>query len=62
MTVSEVLQEVTRRGIILQAHGSRLRVNAPKGALTPELRDALAAHKGALLPLLNDAPADASAL
>jgi len=56
MTVSEVLQEVRRVGIMLQADMDRLRVNAPKGALTPELRQALLEHKPALLQLLTAPP------
>ena len=47
----ELLTDLRERGLRLRAEGERLLV-APKGALTPEIRDALVAHKSEILPLL----------
>ncbi len=44
-----LLAELAARGVGLAAEGDQLRVQAPKGALTPALREALAVHKPALL-------------
>jgi hypothetical protein len=48
MTVLEVINEVRRRGIALVAHGDKLRY-APRSAVTPELREHLAAHKSEIM-------------
>ncbi len=45
MSPHGVLLEAQRRGINLAAVGHSLRVDAPRGALTPELRQAIAAFK-----------------
>ena len=47
-----LLAEVTRLGIRLMVNGGKLRVEAPAGTLTPELRTALAASKPAILARL----------
>ncbi len=52
MTVSEILTTTAQRGVVLEAQGERLHVEAPVGALTPELRAALAQRKDELLVLL----------
>ena len=49
MTADETLAELHRRGVILEPNGDRLRYRAPQGALTPELREAMAEHKGEIL-------------
>ncbi len=49
------------RGIAVAAEGGRLKVDAPAGAITPDLRQALAEHKPALLAHLGGANAGASA-
>jgi len=49
---TELLADLKRRGVILEAIGDRLRVDAPAGMLTPELRQALVVHKAELLELL----------
>jgi hypothetical protein len=60
---SELLAELSRRGVTLIAAGSRLQVTASRGALTPELRQQLSAQKPILLALLTAAQrADAGAL
>jgi hypothetical protein len=58
MTAAELLAELNRRGISLRVQGDRLELDAPRGALTPELRRALADHKAELLRLLADPLAD----
>ena len=49
MTLTEVLAELGRLGIVATAKGDRLHLDAPRGALTTALRSALAEHKPALL-------------
>lgn len=57
MTAAALLAELRRRGVELWAEGDRLGYRAPRGALTPELREAVAARKGELLELLRGGPA-----
>ena len=52
MTLAELLTVVGAADIRLEARGDRLLFDAPHGALTPELRTALAEQKPALLALL----------
>ena len=52
MTLSELLAELSERGVNLWAEGDQLRIRAPKEALTPELRNSLAESKAELLLLL----------
>jgi pyochelin synthetase len=52
MTASDVLQLAKNAGIVLEADGDQLVVDAPLGALTPKLRDLLAQHKPELLATL----------
>jgi amino acid adenylation domain-containing protein/non-ribosomal peptide synthase protein (TIGR01720 family) len=49
VTIDRLLREAAARGITLRADGEHLRVTAPKGALTADMKDALAAHKQELL-------------
>jgi hypothetical protein len=53
---TELLTELTRRGVTLTAAGGRLQVAAPRGALTTELRQQISAQKATLLALLAIAP------
>jgi hypothetical protein len=46
VTLPDLISALDSQGVRLSA---RLVVDAPSGALTPELRDALAAHKALLL-------------
>ena len=55
MTADEILAVAQHAGVRLSARGDRLHVQAPAGALTPELRAALARHKAELLALLSPA-------
>lgn len=50
---AELLDELAARGVLLEvACAERLRVDAPAGVLTPELRQTLGEHKAELLELL----------
>ena len=55
MTVGELLAELRRREVTIGVDGDRLRVSAPKGALTPELHAAIAARKPEILDWLRSA-------
>ena len=53
MILANLLADLEQKGIRLSADGGQLNIRAPKGALTPDLRDQLAEHKGEILNLLN---------
>jgi hypothetical protein len=59
MTLSELHACLNRLGIVLSACGDRLRYQAPPGAMTPDLKVAVAEHRSALLVLLVESPVDA---
>src|SRR4051812_45611488 len=53
MTASVLLTELHDRGVGLTLTGDdRLKIDAPKGAVTPELRNALVANKNELIAIL----------
>jgi tubulysin polyketide synthase-like protein len=52
MTASTLLADLRARGIKLSVSGERLNVDAPRGAVTPDLRTALVEHKADLIRLL----------
>jgi hypothetical protein len=52
MTPAEVLLELNRRDVRLSAEADRLRYEAPPGALTAELLDAMRKYKPDLLCML----------
>ena len=54
MSAAELLMDLGRLGIRLEADGERLRYH-PRSALTPDLLGRLKANKGELLTLLRDA-------
>jgi hypothetical protein len=54
MTPDELIAALEAHHILLAVNGDRLRVDAPAGTLTTELRDALAQHKTALIARLMD--------
>ena len=56
MTLTELHALLERLGVELSASGERLHYKAPAGALTPEVKAALATHKPALLARLADPP------
>ena len=53
MTAAALLSELRAKGIEVSPRDGKLRVNAPAGALTPSLRESIAANKQALLDLLS---------
>lgn len=48
-TARDLIQHATRAGIRLEARGDRLRVEAPRGTMTPALHHLLSSHKAELL-------------
>ena len=55
MTAHDLLAELDRRGIAIEAHGDRLRYS-PRSAVTPDLAHRMKAHKAALLAILAGEP------
>lgn len=49
MRLGQLLAELARRDVVLAADNDRLEVDAPKGVITPRLREQLVTHKAALL-------------
>jgi hypothetical protein len=45
VTPAAILNELQTRGVVLSVEGGALRYRAPKGAITPELRQALVENK-----------------
>jgi hypothetical protein len=54
MTPDELIAALQAHQVLLAVNGDRLKVDAPAGTLTAELRDALAQHKTALIARLTD--------
>lgn len=54
MTPTALLSELERLDVRLEPKGERLKVDAPKGVLTRELREGIARYKAILLELLKD--------
>jgi hypothetical protein len=52
MSAHEILQELRNLGARLEARGDRLRINAPGGTITPELKAKLAEKKAEILKRL----------
>ncbi|WP_394833377.1 aminotransferase class I/II-fold pyridoxal phosphate-dependent enzyme [Pendulispora rubella] len=61
MTIDELLEELSRRGITLALDGSQWRMRAPHGALTEALKAAIAEHKAQLVAMLPSAAPEATA-
>ena len=55
VTATQLMADLTRLGIKLEAHGDRLRYS-PRSAVTPDLADRMKAHKGELLAILTADP------
>jgi len=55
VTVTQLMVDLTRLGIRLEANGDRLRYS-PRLAVTPELADRMKAHKDELLAILTADP------
>ena len=54
MSGAELLNLLWDKGIAVVATGGRLRIEAPKGALTPDLLAEIAKYKGEVLALLGE--------
>ena len=52
MNASELFDRLTQQGVQLQANNGKLNIRAPKGVMTPTMREALVTHKSDLLSLL----------
>jgi TubC N-terminal docking domain len=61
MSGSLLLEALRAHGVSVTAVADRLRVEAPRGVLTPEVREQLALHKAELLSLLATARPEPSA-
>lgn len=62
MNLHSLLTELSHRGVKLSAHGNSLNIDAPKGVITPEIRDLLAKYKAELLALLQQNGASTTSL
>jgi thioesterase domain-containing protein/acyl carrier protein len=60
MNLEQLLAELSQRGVKLWLDGDRLGIRAPKGVLTPELKDALSQNKADILVFLQKANAAAN--
>nr|WP_211178745.1 non-ribosomal peptide synthetase [Brasilonema octagenarum] len=58
VNIKQWVADLTKQGVKLWVDGEQLRVNAPKGVLTPETRDLLAKNKAELILLLKEQNAD----
>ena len=52
MTALDLLTKLRSCGVAIEANGDRLKIDAPKGVITPELREALATNKTEIIALL----------
>ena len=53
MNTAELISTLRESGVSLETSGDRLIVDAPKGAVTPELKEALSMHKSEILAILH---------
>lgn len=53
MDLHSLLTTLSNKGVKLSANGNSLEIDAPKGVITPELRNSLAEHKAEILDLLH---------
>jgi hypothetical protein len=56
MTPLDLLAELERRNVKISLAGDKLRLEAPAGILTPQLKQAIKQHKPALIALLAGQP------
>lgn len=61
MSLTAILDEVKKHGIILEVQGDQLRYRARKGSLTAELREALVRHKPQIIAALTASKPSAKA-
>ncbi|HEY9629841.1 MAG TPA: amino acid adenylation domain-containing protein [Coleofasciculaceae cyanobacterium] len=62
MELHSLLTTLSSNGVKLAVNGNSLEVDAPQGAITPELRCALAEHKAEIIQLLNSQVGGSTAL
>jgi hypothetical protein len=62
MNVSEFLENLNQKGVQLWADNDKLKINSPKGLLTPEIRTELAEYKTEILAFLQQDNGTASNL
>ncbi|WP_027845127.1 condensation domain-containing protein [Mastigocoleus testarum] len=62
MNRNELLKELDRQGIKLSTRKEKLIIEAPKGALTPELKNSLAEHKQDIIRLLGQTEINTTSL
>jgi hypothetical protein len=55
MNTSELVTELTHQGIQLWSDGDQLRVRAPKGIITPTIKEQLKSNKPQILDVLRKA-------
>lgn len=55
-----LLEDLTRRGVVLTAEADKLRYRAPKGTVTPALRELIEQHRAVLLQVLGTAGASST--
>ncbi len=55
MSAAQLISELAALGVELTVDGEKLKVNAPKGAITPALAGQIRQHKSAILSYLSDA-------
>ena len=53
MTATETLAELHQCCVMLEPNGDRLRYSGPKGALTSELREAIAENRTEIIAVLS---------
>ena len=58
MSALVLMCDLQAAGVVLEARDGRLKVDAPIGLLTPQIRDSLARHKRELLAMLAADPAE----
>ena len=54
MNVSEMLENLTQQGVQLWDDNGKLKINSPKGIMTPELRMEIAQRKPDILAFLSE--------
>lgn len=60
MNVSELLEDLSQQGVQLWVDQDKLRIQSPKGVLTPTLQTTLAERKTEILTFLRDATTDST--
>jgi hypothetical protein len=58
MTLLGLLAELEERNVKVFLAGDKLRLEAPAGVLTPDMKEALVKHKPALMSLLSGQPVE----